>query len=322
MKQINLEELPDNKELFDSFLVTKSKLEGYDPEKIMVAISGGADSDIMLDLVHRICDGVHYVFFDTGLEYEATKEHIKYLEEKYGIEIEVEKAKKAIPTTCKQYGQPFISKRVSELMERLQRHGFQWEDEPLDVLLKRYQKCKAALRWWCNDFPHRKYNIQENKWLKEFLIAHPPTFRISNKCCQYAKKDAGKDYKKRNEIQLSVVGIRKAEGGARATIKNCFTPKDDAPDEYRPLFWYKNETKTTYETFFCIEHSRCYSEYGLRRTGCAGCPFGRNFEKELEIIAEHEPKLLAAVNNIFRDTYAYTRQYREFARQMNEGETK
>lgn len=222
MKQINLEELPDNKELFDSFLVTKSKLEGYDPEKIMVAISGGADSDIMLDLVHRICDGVHYVFFDTGLEYEATKEHIKYLEKKYDVKIEVEKAKKKIPTTCKQYGQPFLSKRVSELMERLQRHGFQWEDEPLDVLLKRYPKCRAALRWWCNDFPHRKYNIQENKWLKEFLIANPPTFHISNKCCQYAKKDAGKDYKKRNEIQLSVVGIRKAEGGGSCDNQKLF----------------------------------------------------------------------------------------------------
>lgn len=50
----------------------------------------------------------------------------------------------------------------------------------------------------------------------------------------------------------------------------------------------------------------------MTRTGCAGCPFGSKFEEELEIIEKYEPKLHKAINNIFKDSYEYTRQYREF----------
>ena len=37
-----------------------------------------------------------------------------------------------------------------------------------------------------------------------------------------------------------------------------------------------------------------------------------DFEKELEIIRKHEPKLYRAVNNIFCNSYEYTRMFREF----------
>lgn len=76
--------------------------------------------------------------------------------------------------------------------------------------------------------------------------------------------------------------------------------------------------KKAYENTFNITHSKCYSCYGLERTGCAGCPFGKDFETELEIIKEHEPKLFNAVNKIFGDSYEYTRKYREFAKRMEE----
>ena len=312
---MDFNEVPENLEIWESFLVANSKLDKYDPDKIMVSISGGADSDIMLDLVSKLKDGVHYVFFDTGLEYEATKEHLKFLEEKYGIEIEICEAKMPIPTSCRKYGQPFISKQVSEWISRLQRHDFQWEDEDFETLYKRYPKCKAALRWWCNEWTEgSRFNIAYNKLLKEFMIAHPPTFPISNKCCTFAKKDVAKKYKEDNQIQLSLTGLRKAEGGARSSIPNCFTPDQNGVDEYRPLFWYKDANKQLYEKHFGVKHSACYSEYGLKRTGCAGCPFGRDFEFELEVIKKHEPKLFKAVNKIFNDSYKYTRQYKEFVK--------
>ena len=61
-----------------------------------------------------------------------------------------------------------------------------------------------------------------------------------------------------------------------------------------------------------IEHSKCYSEYKMTRTGCAGCPFGSGFEAELDTLKKYEPNLYVAVNNIFGDSYKYTRLYREF----------
>ena len=63
---------------------------------------------------------------------------------------------------------------------------------------------------------------------------------------------------------------------------------------------------------FNISNSKCYTEYGLKRTGCVGCPYGRDYKHELEVIKEYEPKLYKAVTNIFKDSYEYTRKYKEF----------
>ncbi|WP_338609559.1 phosphoadenosine phosphosulfate reductase family protein [Clostridium baratii] len=307
--------IPENKEIFESFLVANKKVNDY--KKIVCSISGGSDSDLMIDLFCRIDKNKFtFVFFDTGLEYQATKDHLKELENKYSIKIVWIKAKKPIPITCREYGQPFVSKQVSEWIERLQRHNFRWEDKSFDDLYKEYPKCKAALRWWCNDFGEKsKFNISYNKGLKEFMIANPPTFKVSPKCCKFAKKKPVHEYIKENNFDLNCYGVRKSEGGTRSTAyKNCFTnniEKEDI-DEYRPIFWYKEATKRAYEEHFGIEHSKCYSEYGLKRTGCAGCPFNQDFEEELKIINKYEPKLFNAVNNIFKDSYEYTRKYRKY----------
>lgn len=208
-----------------AILTTFHKLnyEGY--KKALCSISGGADSDVILDIVSK-CDNnkiVDYVFFDTGLEYQATKEHIKFLEEKYNIEIEVIRPKVPIPLSCKRYGQPFLSKRISEMISRLQKHDFKWEDKPFEELVKEYPNCKSALMWWCNVYDdNSRFNIKYNKLLKEFLIANPPSFVISNKCCKYAKKDLAHD-KLKQGYDLNITGIRKAEGGVRAAAyKSCF----------------------------------------------------------------------------------------------------
>lgn len=127
------------------------------------SISGGSDSDIVLDLIHKVDeDGkVKYFWIDTGLEYTATKEHLDYLEQKYGITIERVKPDKPIPTCVREYGVPFLSKYVSEQMMRLQAHHFQWEDEPLEVLLQKYPRCKTALQWWCGERYSDKDGIQK-----------------------------------------------------------------------------------------------------------------------------------------------------------------
>lgn len=282
----------------------------------------------MLDIIWR-CDKdnkVTYVWFDTGLEYQATKDHLKYLEDKYNIEILPYKAVKPIPVSCKVYGQPFVSKYVSEMMSRLQRHNFEWEDKSFDELYSKYPKCKIALNWWCNHSDENngkpsRFNISRNKYLKEFILQNPPQFKISNKCCTYAKKKIGHKLIAENNYDLNIIGVRKVEGGVRSTqYKSCFDETDSGCDNYRPLFWYKDSDKNDYEVAYFVEHSNCYTEYGLKRTGCSGCPFGRDFEYELEVIQRYEPKLYKVVNHIFGESYEYTRKYREFCKEMKEKE--
>lgn len=314
----------------DNLIRVWAKINSSKYEKIVCSISGGSDSDIMLDICVR-CDKdnkIDYVWFDTGLEYQATKEHLKYLEDKYKIKIKSYRAILPIPISCKKFGQPFVSKNVSEMIDRLQRHGFQWEDESLDVLLKRYCEwdvkkqdwvgCKCALMWWCNANKSIRFNINNNKYLKDFLIENPPAFKISSKCCKYAKKDVLHKLIAKEGYDLNIFGVRKAEGGIRSTsYKSCFDESDEC-DNYRPLFWYVNDDKADYENNYGVVYSKCYSEYGLTRTGCCCCPFGRDFEHELEITKKYEPKLFVAANNIFGDSYEYTRTYKKFCKVMDE----
>lgn len=52
--------------------------------KSICSYSGGSDSDIMIDMIERAralipgyIEPVKYVFFNTGLEMKATKDHVK-----------------------------------------------------------------------------------------------------------------------------------------------------------------------------------------------------------------------------------------------------
>ena len=314
-----LNNCPDNQIICDNLVKAWAIINSpkYD-KRLVCSISGGSDSDIMLDIVYR-CDKdnkVDYVWFDTGLEYQATKDHLEYLENKYKIAILRIRPKIPIPLSCKKYGQPFISKNVSEFMQRLQRHNFQWEDEPFEVLYAKYPKCKSALEWWCNTKRSDNFNIRRNKYLKEFIIQNNPKSKFSNKCCKYAKKDLVHMLVKELGYDLNISGVRKAEGGVRTiAYKSCFD-ESDGHDNYRPIFWYKDSDKKEYEEYYGVVHSKCYTEYGLKRTGCCGCPYGRDFENELDVIKKYEPKLYKAVTNIFRGSYEYTRKYREFRKMM------
>lgn len=309
-------ERANNLTIFDSFVKARPKIQYK--QNILCSISGGSDSDIMLDIISKldVDKKVKYVFFDTGIEYEATKRHLDYLENKYGIKIEKRKAVVPVPLGCRKYGVPFWSKYVSDMIERLQRHNFKWEDKPIDELLAEYPKCKGGIRWWCNDYGEwSRFNSNFNRGMKEYMIAFPPTFKISAKCCKGAKKDNAKIALKEYKADLNLVGIRKSEGGIRgAAYKTCFDLAKDGEswDNYRPIFWYTNEDKEIYEAVFGVIHSDCYCVYGMKGTGCAGCPFGKRFEDELTIIKEHEPKLYNAVNKIFGASYEYTRNYLKF----------
>ena len=156
-------------------------------------------------------------------------------------------------------------------------------------------------------------NILKNLWYQIHLNSR---FRLS--VVSMAKKDVLHKLVNEEGYDLNIFGVRKSEGGIRSTsYKTCFN-EGDVCDSYRPLFWYVNDDKLTYEKHYGVKHSRCYTEYGLKRTGCAGCPFGRDFEFELDVIEEFEPKLFKAVMNIFGDSYEYTRAYRKFCEEKEE----
>ena len=288
-------------------------------KNVCCSVSGGADSDILIDLCERAEPHfVNYVFFDTGIEYQATKEHLDWLEQKYGIEIHREKAKVPVPLGNKKYGVPFLSKYVSDYISRLQSHNFQWEDADFETLYHKYPKCKSALLWWTNSQKEGScFNIKRNTWLKEFLIKTPPMFAISPKCCNGAKKNPADKYLKENMIDIQLVGIRLAENGVRSFSHKDFFQDEEFYTKIFPLLYFTNKDRAEYEREFKIIHSNCYTRYGLVRTGCAGCPFGRKYQYERDVIKQYEPKLSKAIENMWGEVYEYTKKYYEFQKMMN-----
>lgn len=295
--------------------------QGQNYPMIMVSVSGGADSDIMIDMIERVGhphSTVKYCFFNTGVEYKATIDHLNQLENRYGIKIERYRAAMPVPVAVRKYGYPFLSKKISNYIHRLQINGFEWEDKPFEELIKKYPKCKAALKWWCNKWgDDSRFNISRRKWLKEFMIQNPPPMPISDMCCIKSKHDTSKKIEAEVAPDLICIGIRKAEGGQRSILNSCFEEVQFGASMYRPIFWIKSKDRKEYESYFGITHSDCYSVYGLSRTGCACCPFGRDYESELIAANEYEPNLYKAVCNIFKPSYDYANSYKAFAEEQN-----
>lgn len=313
-----LELFPNNPTVLDAVIKTEDHINRIAREggKIMVSISGGSDSDIMLDMFEKLGydEGeVLYVWFDTGLEYDATKRHLKYLEAKYGIEIKRYRPEMTVAQAAKRFGVPFLSKYNSMHINQLQKHGFDWVDGYVQNLSEKYGKCVSSLKWWCNAYEAGKFVVGRSAGLKEFMMQNNPP-KISDKCCTYAKKKTAKVALKETGAVLNVMGIRRSEGGIRSVIyKSCF---DDATEtrvaQFRPIFYFTDQDKQEYKEFCGVTYSDCYEVWGFKRTGCCCCPFGSKFEDELKVVKQYEPKLYAAACKIFGPSYEYTRKYRKF----------
>ena len=286
----------------------------------LVSVSGGADSDVMVDLVERVrrvtrCR-VTYVWFDTGLEYRATRRHVSSIEDRYGIQIIRRRANVTIPVCCRDFGQPFLSKYASDMVRCLQSIGFAWTDEPYDALLERHDGRQiSALKWWCNRWTSTDepgwYDIGHVRWLKEFMIENPPTFRISADCCKHAKKHVSRAMETEIGADVLLTGVRRVEGGIRASHKTCFD-HGHGTDTYRPLFWLTDSDRLAYERMFNVRHSDCYEIWGFRRTGCVGCPLNSRALADIEIAGRYEPNMKRAAKKVFADAYEYTRMWRDW----------
>ena len=84
---------------------------------IFVSLSGGKDSTVLWDIVHKLFPDVPAVFSNTGLEYPEISEFAK------GICTDVVSPKMAFTEVIKNYGYPIISKEVSEAIYYARRNN-------------------------------------------------------------------------------------------------------------------------------------------------------------------------------------------------------
>lgn len=307
--------------------------------KSICSYSGGSDSDIMIDAVERTryafnLPPIKYVFFNTGLEMKATKDHVKATAQKYGVEIEEVRPKISIVLAAKKYGIPFVSKIMSGGLEEWQK-----KDVPLTIadeyaeaddkaakraeLRERYPKCESLINFLCccnkdgEPRPNIQLVINSSKYMLDFIKQNPPEFQISAKCCDYCKKQIA--HKVQKEYEMIITGERRDEGGIRSVPRRgeansamCFAETSSGQYRLRPLYYVSDKDKAWYKDYYGIRYSDAYEVYGLTRTGCCGCPISYKAVDDLELIRPFEPNVVKAAWHIFGDSYRYRQRYNEY----------
>lgn len=312
--------------------------------RAICSYSGGSDSDILLDLIEtarRITPSiapVKYVFFNTGLEMKAIKDHVKEQSEKYGVEIEEVRPKVNIVQATRKYGVPFISKIMSEGLSEWQK-----KEVPLSIaqeyedaedkqakrqeLRERYPHCESVINFLCccnaagDPRPNIQLVINSSPYMRDFIGEYPPDFKISAKCCNYCKKDVARSVQK--DYEMIITGERRDEGGMRSVPRKdnttmCFTETASGQYRLRPLYYVSDQDKAWYKENYGIRYSDAYEVYGLKRTGCCGCPISFRAVQDLELIGKYEPNVVKAAWNIFGKSYEYRKKYVEYKAKRNE----
>ena len=315
--------------------------------KAICSYSGGSDSDIMIDLIERTrrifnLPPVKYVFFNTGLEMKATKDHVKATAEKYGVEIEEVRPKVNIVRATREHGIPFVSKIMSAGLEGWQKKGIPLaiaeeydkaddKAEKRKELKERYPGCESTINFLCccNSAGEPRPNIQlvinSSKYMRDFISEYPPDFQISAKCCDYCKKQIA--HKVQEDYDMIITGERRDEGGMRSVPRKdntglCFTETGSGQYRLRPLFYVSDQDKAWYKEYYGIRYSDAYEVYGLTRTGCCGCPISYKAVDDLEKIRPFEPNVVKAAWNIFGKSYLYRQQYVAYKKKRMEAAKK
>ena len=301
--------------------------------------SGGSDSDVMIDVIERTrktfgLPPIKYVFFNTGLEMKATKDHVKATAKKYGVNIVEARPETNIVLAARRYGIPFVSKIMSSGLSEWQKKGIPLSiadeyNSALDKAAKRaelrerFPKCESVINFLCccnaqgEPRPDIQLVINSSRYMLDFIRENPPEFRISAKCCDYCKKQLAHRIQK--DFELIITGERRDEGGMRSVPRKgeenkslCFGETANGQYRLRPLYYVSDKDKAWYKEFYRIRYSDAYEVYGLTRTGCCGCPISYMAVDDLALIGTYEPNVAKAAWNIFGESYRYRQLYNEY----------
>lgn len=253
-----------------------------------VSFSGGKDSTVLADQTAKVCKMLGYKlilwFSDTGLEYPEIKLTVqsmgKYLEDKYGIEVETvidypkDKDGKRITfrRVIEEYGYPVISKEVSKRV----------------YYAREYLKGKESSLWAYKSLTEEIFTEDGkrspyDKHKYEFLIDAP--FKISNKCCEVMKKRTAHSYNK-SSGNKPILATMTEESQLRTTSWyktgcNAFNGNDS---KSQPMSFWTEQNVLEYIKTYNIPIASVYGEIkqdengkyyttGCNRTGWLHSPY-------------------------------------------------
>lgn len=251
---------------------------------VYVAFSGGKDSTVLLDLVWSLFPDVPAVHSNTGLELRDIKDFVRDVD-KNGLtsivngrrvyrrgEVVQVRPEKNFKRVIEEDGFALISKKQSKGLRVLKQGRTPETANMYDLFDKGVtSQGHEAPRWKVSE-----------KW--RHLV--DSDVKISEKCCDYLKKDPTKLYKKQTG-RVEFTGMMAEEGGFRGSIVECNAFGNAQPKSAPMLFWTESDI-WEYINTRKLRISKAYkwqlNEFGERvppehRTGCAFCMFGVHLEK-------------------------------------------
>ena len=270
--------------LIDRLSVIKTADIKYDlNDNAYLSFSGGKDSTLLHYLLDEALPGnrIPRVYIDTGIEYQLIRDFV-YSMAKNDDRFVIIKPTLPIKATLEKYGYPFKSKEHAFKL-----HEWQLGNRETNFI-KKYLgngdfSCPKKLKYQFSD---------------DFKI------NVSHMCCVKLKKQPIKKWMKENNKPISITGMRREEGGQRATLKCILTDKKGNIEKFHPLAVVNDDWEDWYIKERNIRLCELYyPPYNFIRTGCKGCPFNLNLQKDLDTMEELLPNERKACEAIWKPVY-------------------
>lgn len=287
--------------LFDRIEVIKTTINKYGEDNFYLSFSGGKDSTLLHYLLDEAIptNRIPRVYIDTGIEYLAIREFVLDLAKKDDRFVII-KPTKPIKQMLDDYGYPFKSKQHSLMLSVFQRNG----------ISKSIQRYLGIID-----------STTQVRCPKKLLYQFTDDFKIkcSDKCCFKMKKEPVHKWEKLNHKPIAITGMRREEGGQRASIKGCLiTNKSGNAKKFHPLLvvtdqweeWYLKERNIKLCPLY-------YPPFNFKRTGCKGCPFSLELQDQLSVMELYLPKERQQCEFIWKPIYD---EYRRIGYRLNKYE--
>ena len=273
--------------------------------KCFVSFSGGKDSTVILALI-KLCEevytippnGIPAVFSNTGIELGVTVDFVKWVKDTWYPNVITVIPEKTFDWVIKNKGKPIKSKMRSEFLYRYHTDGKRTENVMKSLVYGVTNTGKRAKRTVLAD--------KDMHMLHDAFLIRP-----SQDCCKVLKKEPFAKYERENNMNGSMYGTRVAEGGAREmtyaihgmnSAKPC-TSISSGKIRKRPIYDWTDEDLEDFIEKYNVPLSDAYTKYGLKRTGCMGCPFSKNLTDSLGYLYLHEPNRYKASMHWLKDVY-------------------
>lgn len=258
-------------------------IKEYGENNFYVSFSGGLDSTTLHHLIDIAIPGnkIPRVYANTGIELNMVRNFVKELQ-KSDDRIIIIKPSAQIKETLERVGYPFKSKEHSHYLDIYQRNG-------ITKTTERYLN-KEGSRFQCPKI--LKYQFTESFKL-----------RVSSKCCDELKKKPLKQWQKESGKKYAIIGIMPAEGGARTTA-HCLAFKDNKLKAFQPLVPVTKEWEKWFIEKYGIKICDIYKPpYSFERTGCKGCPYAIDIQRELDKLEKYFPNERKQCEIIWKPVY-------------------